>query len=81
MASSNNVAPFAGAWIEMLRHTYASYLITVAPFAGAWIEIKKTDKNFEVKTVAPFAGAWIEIIVRGVKLKSATGRTLRGCVD
>ena len=33
------VAPFAGAWIEILNHTTKYLSITVAPFAGAWIEI------------------------------------------
>ena len=33
------VAPFAGAWIEILT-TWTDYTQTlVAPFAGAWIEI------------------------------------------
>ncbi len=34
-----NVAPLAGAWIEMpLRNAY-NLVKTVAPLAGAWIEI------------------------------------------
>ena len=33
------VAPFAGAWIEMLRAGYSTDNVAVAPFAGAWIEI------------------------------------------
>ena len=34
-----NVAPFAGAWIEIPVENYDSYTENVAPFAGAWIEI------------------------------------------
>ena len=33
------VAPFAGAWIEILGRKAAATLSEVAPFAGAWIEI------------------------------------------
>ena len=58
-----NVAPFAGAWIEIYLASVNSEDISVAPFAGAWIEIN-IIKNFpDDVDVAPFAGAWIEIIV------------------
>ena len=33
------VAPFAGAWIEMIVSKSAILTDFVAPFAGAWIEI------------------------------------------
>ena len=33
------VAPFAGAWIEMVREQKQHWWHSVAPFAGAWIEI------------------------------------------
>ena len=34
------VAPFAGAWIEMINlQFFLTYSHPVAPFAGAWIEI------------------------------------------
>ena len=55
------VAPFAGAWIEIGKHSAAVNLRMVAPFAGAWIEIVKRQKAACVISVAPFAGAWIEI--------------------
>ena len=35
------VAPFAGAWIEIERHSQVHELLPVAPFAGAWIEMVK----------------------------------------
>ncbi len=41
-----DVAPFAGAWIEILLHLIYSISYYVAPFAGAWIEIN-------VRTSAP----------------------------
>ena len=36
---SNQVAPFAGAWIEIHYHKEVEELNAVAPFAGAWIEM------------------------------------------
>ena len=38
-----DVAPFAGAWIEILLHLIYSISYYVAPFAGAWIEIVYSD--------------------------------------
>ncbi len=35
----NTVAPFAGAWIEIVREYTGGAVRAVAPFAGAWIEI------------------------------------------
>ena len=35
----DDVAPFAGAWIEMSLAVRSRFLPPVAPFAGAWIEI------------------------------------------
>ena len=37
--SQENVAPFAGAWIEISDRTRTGRSVEVAPFAGAWIEI------------------------------------------
>ena len=34
-----NVAPFAGAWIEIVYRSVYETVKRVAPFAGAWIEI------------------------------------------
>ena len=33
------VAPYAGAWIEILKFIVMLAVIPVAPYAGAWIEI------------------------------------------
>ena len=35
----NLVAPFAGAWIEIVMDGRVDRIEEVAPFAGAWIEI------------------------------------------
>ena len=56
------VAPFAGAWIEILNTLFRLCCHFVAPFAGAWIEIEIVKEFLDSKDdVAPFAGAWIEI--------------------
>ena len=39
-----NVAPFAGAWIEINGYAPQSPTRDVAPFAGAWIEIRGVKK-------------------------------------
>ena len=55
------VAPFAGAWIEIVIFLKLNELTDVAPFAGAWIEIIYLFTGENGNGVAPFAGAWIEI--------------------
>ena len=56
-----NVAPFAGAWIEIGCNYHWPGQDEVAPFAGAWIEIGLVRLRLTAGRVAPFAGAWIEI--------------------
>ena len=59
---SRVVAPFAGAWIEILYgRLRLSKAKSVAPFAGAWIEIARSGGLYRQLCVAPFAGAWIEM--------------------
>ena len=57
-----NVAPLAGAWIEISSLTLPACRSHVAPLAGAWIEIdyELAENPVGIK-VAPLAGAWIEI--------------------
>ena len=61
MFASSFVAPYAGAWIEMLRWGAYDRAFGVAPYAGAWIEIKIKEPFAQERRVAPYAGAWIEI--------------------
>ena len=35
----DDVAPYAGAWIEIFRRDFPDMDADVAPYAGAWIEI------------------------------------------
>ena len=39
------VAPFAGAWIEIICVLYMDGIYDVAPFAGAWIEMRKDART------------------------------------
>ena len=55
------VAPYAGAWIEILHSGRPATLVSVAPYAGAWIEIICPHEVNLLHCVAPYAGAWIEI--------------------
>ena len=41
----SDVAPFAGAWIEMFTDWFNWDNVSVAPFAGAWIEIRHTHRD------------------------------------
>ena len=56
-----DVAPLAGAWIEIALFIIKQIAIEVAPLAGAWIEIYNSSTYDTKYVVAPLAGAWIEI--------------------
>ena len=55
------VAPRAGAWIEIIDGGLTGATRCVAPRAGAWIEITFCHFHKHFIKVAPRAGAWIEI--------------------
>ena len=57
----DRVAPFVGAWIEILQNFRSCPTCLVAPFVGAWIEILQNFRSCPTCLVAPFVGAWIEI--------------------
>ena len=66
MAGRRNVAPLAGAWIEIPSRKFRDEVGKwVAPLAGAWIEILLIPLTSCVGVVAPLAGAWIEIGIYG----------------
>ena len=60
------VAPHAGAWIEIVSPTDFRSRFKVAPHAGAWIEMSIIPRLRASTYVAPHAGAWIEIFLRGI---------------
>ena len=45
LVCSAKVAPFVGAWIEIILSAHLSFLLGVAPFVGAWIEISICSSN------------------------------------
>ena len=59
------VAPLAGAWIEIYQSLSSETGLSVAPLAGAWIEIYEIQDGESTDMVAPLAGAWIEIADAG----------------
>ena len=77
----DNVAPHAGAWIEIILKPHQRDAVQVAPHAGAWIEILKTCSFDAMAIVAPHAGAWIEMSPRRTWRTLIRSRTPCGCVD
>ena len=75
------VAPYAGAWIEILAKASKTYAILVAPYAGAWIEI--------VANIVAVIASVVSLPTRERGLKyeqdkndaTNAGRSLRGSVD
>ena len=43
--NTQRVAPFVGAWIEIIEITTFEDACVVAPFVGAWIEIEKATSD------------------------------------
>ncbi len=81
ISKNNEVAPFAGAWIETINMALLPTAGMVAPFAGAWIETIHHGVIGILRVVAPFAGAWIETKSDIAPTLIVLRRTLRGCVD
>ncbi len=75
------VAPLAGAWIEICLQDARRPVGNVAPLAGAWIEIKGEELSSNQSKVAPLAGAWIEISLVYRSYAAAGSRSPRGSVD
>ena len=61
VSDPDDVAPLAGAWIEIRKQFEENCILTVAPLAGAWIEMSVVNLNEITSPVAPLAGAWIEM--------------------
>ena len=77
---ADGVAPFAGAWIEIV-HLYGwSPDHPVAPFAGAWIEIIGHLSIFRAKMSLPSRERGLKYPVFN-PLNQVLRRFLRGSVD
>ncbi len=70
--ADRRVAPFTGAWIEILLRADHRVERKVAPFTGAWIEIPRRSAAWPSPRVAPFTGAWIEMQSRDRRGSSST---------
>ena len=74
------VAPYAGAWIEIVNKEEKGYGLEVAPYAGAWIEIITVNTEHTTHPSLPTRE-------RGLKWQGEPGnspyscRSLRGSVD
>ena len=79
--NTEEVAPFMGAWIEIIRCMNYGQEQQVAPFMGAWIEMNGGNDYGKNLSVAPFMGAWIEIIWLCLTPKNHDSRSLHGSVD
>ena len=75
------VAPRAGAWIEIGLIVIWYLNDSVAPRAGAWIEIVMFMASHHNIPVAPRAGAWIEILWYSSSYFRPAGRAPCGRVD
>ena len=75
------VAPYTGAWIEIVYRLGLGNGLNVAPYTGAWIEIQSEWGYLSRGKVAPYTGAWIEMEGNAVDTLFVRSRTLHGCVD
>ena len=57
----NAVAPFAGAWIEIVTIAFASSFVMSLPSRERGLKCFESQECKNIGMVAPFAGAWIEI--------------------
>ena len=53
----DNVAPFVGAWIEIVIWKPCQLQIIVAPFVGAWIEISRNMRKAKRSTSRSLRGS------------------------
>ena len=76
------VAPLAGAWIEILAMDFLtkSYVSLPSRERGLKSHTKSVWRSVRRK-VAPLAGAWIEIILAVMENLLLLGRSPRGSVD
>ena len=56
------VAPFTGAWIEIMVAVKGRYLIRSLPSRERGLKFMLAPLNFLNLSVAPFTGAWIEML-------------------
>ena len=78
---SRNVAPFAGAWIEISVYISLDFKFLSLPSRERGLKFD-VPVSFNIGAfVAPFAGAWIEMGLVILILTVNMSRSLRGSVD
>ena len=77
---SNQVAPLAGAWIEIFSDPSSLPILKVAPLAGAWIEIAKSDYTMTDETSLPSRERGLKLEITRIFHMNLC-RSPRGSVD
>ena len=75
------VAPFTGAWIEILQKISCRVRVVVAPFTGAWIEIFCQRYLILLGLSHPSRVRGLKSGLHGRVPLRRGSRTLHGCVD
>ena len=75
-----NVAPYAGAWIEITRGTETGWDCEVAPYAGAWIEMVNRINKAAKRQSLPTRERGLKSVPLATTNKPPR-RSLRGSVD
>ena len=75
------VAPFVGAWIEMLLEEHKEYIYKSLRSSERGLKYMKLLQLKRVMLVAPFVGAWIEIILSLSFDIETSSRSVRRSVD
>ena len=75
------VAPFAGAWIEIMDLLTDMICIVSLPSRERGLKFFVIVTPIASRSVAPFAGAWIEICNIIFGYRCTIRRSLRGSVD
>ena len=76
-----SVAPFTGAWIEILWCLPAGLFRRSLPSRERGLKSAALRYRARRALVAPFTGAWIEILKQDLAQLDAVGRSLHGSVD
>ena len=76
------VAPYTGAWIEIIHFKSNGRQYKVAPYTGAWIEITSTSPaGCLVPASLPTRERGLKSCFDAAKMALFAGRSLHGSVD
>ena len=74
------VAPYAGAWVEIVVIRKGSTETTSLPTRERGLKFRAGPVLNRSLMVAPYAGAWVEIRIRRLRSFALGSRSLRGSV-